>query len=674
MDIKLKDANGTHSLDNFFIDEPCVVSFFVGELGWLLQRWHGYLRHLKHNVYPDHKFFIMLNGQYHVIVRDFVSWSIDLPKEFYNLNLETDCYEAPIPESPAGSLTPPEIWCNLIEYMRQFYNPEKAEEIWTPRGVNTWIDMQPQLFTKFNTEALATAAKPIITVFPRGRSRAAERNVPENVWFDAVEALRQQFAVVLCGTPSGSFLVDYEAPGVDNLIGKADLEKVMYLLNNSAFSISSQSGPTHISLLSMCPAYIIGHEQQRHTVDDNRFNTPTSFRYVADYRAIDGRTIVQDVLEFLQLLQQHGESNHIARRLVKPTTQYIATYRNKDVVGAFVGYKDPKTIGNAINLLDIKKVYLVGKLPEDPEFLQSLTDSLDEYNKHDKVNWISTDINEGADEIKEELDFVYIDDLNVTNEEINKYFDKLKAGGVLGGGDEVEYQKRGFPLPFRKIYEGVEADLYHKYDNKAPLTGWYTMKGGLLRDSMIPLRDKKNLIGAEIGIFYGCNSKGILDNLDIKKLYLIDPYDSGLVGIEDKRAPIYIQNSAHRFLSEYSEKIEWIKKKSQDAAKDIPNNLDFAYIDGDHTYEGALGDIKTYWPKLKKGGILGGHDYDNEDVAKAVQDFFKDKENIMIFTGVDIDGTLEFWVYKIDNLYEHVLSEGTQAFSKILKKREKDNG
>lgn len=38
MDIKLKDANGTHSLDNFFIDEPCVVSFFVGELGWLLQR------------------------------------------------------------------------------------------------------------------------------------------------------------------------------------------------------------------------------------------------------------------------------------------------------------------------------------------------------------------------------------------------------------------------------------------------------------------------------------------------------------------------------------------------------------------------------------------------------------------------------------------------------------
>jgi hypothetical protein len=611
MDITLKDANGETKLDNFFVDEPCVVSFFIGELGWLVQRWQSYLRHLRHNVYKDHKFLMMLNGQYHTIIKDFVNWSIDLPKEFYDLNLETDCYEAPLPESPPGSLTPSEVWSNLIEFMRQFYNVEKAVEIWTPRGVNTWIDMQPQLFTKYVTEAIASASKPIVAVFPRGRSRAANRNVPEHVWYETVEILKQHYAVVLCGTPSGSYLVDYQATGVDNLIGKADLEQVLYLC------------PTHLSLLSMCPSYIIGHERERHTVADNKFEVPTSFRYVVDYRAIDAQTIINDINEFSNLLRQHGEFNTIERRLIKPVTRYTAHYSNRDVVGVVVGYQNPAMIGNTVNLLNMKKLYLVGKPSENEENLGNLTERLDEYNKADKIHWIATDINEGADEIKEELDFVYIEDLNISNEEVAKYFNKLKSGGAIGSGNLANWMKRGMPLPWRKAYCGVEHDVVHKFSDKATNTGWYTIKGGLLRDSMQRLKDGKNLVGVEIGVYFGENSKSILDNLDIKKLYLVDPYEEGLVGIKEKNAPQFIRNGAYSLLHSHSSKIEWIKKKSQDAVEDVPDNLDFVYIDGDHSYEGAKRDIELYWPKIKEGGILAGHDFDNENVAKAVKDYLE---------------------------------------------------
>ena len=37
--------------------------------------------------------------------------------------------------------------------------------------------------------------------------------------------------------------------------------------------------------------------------------------------------------------------------------------------------------------------------------------------------------------------------------------------------------------------------------------------------------------------------------------------------------------------------------------------FDFVYIDADHTYEGVRDDLEAWWPKVKPGGVLGGHDY-----------------------------------------------------------------
>ena len=48
-------------------------------------------------------------------------------------------------------------------------------------------------------------------------------------------------------------------------------------------------------------------------------------------------------------------------------------------------------------------------------------------------------------------------------------------------------------------------------------------------------------------------------------------------------------------------------------------SLDFVFIDGSHKYEDVVNDIKAWLPKVKKGGILSGHDYiDFDDVKRAV--------------------------------------------------------
>jgi len=63
-----------------------------------LQKTQGYLRYLmqEDSDFIGRKLILMMNIEFHPFVADFVSYTIDLPREFYNLNLETDCYEAPL--------------------------------------------------------------------------------------------------------------------------------------------------------------------------------------------------------------------------------------------------------------------------------------------------------------------------------------------------------------------------------------------------------------------------------------------------------------------------------------------------------------------------------------------------------------------------------------------------
>ena len=54
------------------------------------------------------------------------------------------------------------------------------------------------------------------------------------------------------------------------------------------------------------------------------------------------------------------------------------------------------------------------------------------------------------------------------------------------------------------------------------------------------------------------------------------------------------------------------------------NQYDFVYIDADHTYESVKKDLELYLPKVKNGGIIGGHDYTDNwgEVSQAVDEVF----------------------------------------------------
>ncbi len=76
--------------------------------------------------------------------------------------------------------------------------------------------------------------------------------------------------------------------------------------------------------------------------------------------------------------------------------------------------------------------------------------------------------------------------------------------------------------------------------------------------------------------------------------------------------------------------VELYNNKSKEAYTFFPDNyFDMFFIDGDHRYDHIKEDIDLWYPKVKKGGILCGHDC--EYLAKNDGDLFKAGQDIDYF-------------------------------------------
>lgn len=156
------------------------------------------------------------------------------------------------------------------------------------------------------------------------------------------------------------------------------------------------------------------------------------------------------------------------------------------------------------------------------------------------------------------------------------------------------------------------------------------------RGTVCFVRDSKGytpLTGVEIGVWKGVNAESILKTLNMKKLYLVDPYEPYMQKnipqttiATEKGFPISfkrLKEISYNRLKKYRDRVEFIYKFSADAVGLIPNGLDFVYIDGNHEYPYVKQDIDNYYPKVKQYGVLGGHDFnvDSMGVIKAVTQF-----------------------------------------------------
>ncbi len=122
----------------------------------------------------------------------------------------------------------------------------------------------------------------------------------------------------------------------------------------------------------------------------------------------------------------------------------------------------------------------------------------------------------------------------------------------------------------------------------------------------------------EIGSWKGRSSTALSAS---GKLTCVDIFDGILDGhgrVEDGVFMEFLKNmnSFHN--------VSYLKGKSSDVAGNFPEErADLILIDGLHTYDQCLDDLTKYWEKLKVGGKMLVHDYEDNfmPVKNAVKDF-----------------------------------------------------
>jgi hypothetical protein len=143
---------------------------------------------------------------------------------------------------------------------------------------------------------------------------------------------------------------------------------------------------------------------------------------------------------------------------------------------------------------------------------------------------------------------------------------------------------------------------------------------------------------AEIGVKSGRTSGELLTRLPEATLICVDPwapYDDWPSWDQHKHSRN--ERGFDKIAKQFGPRITKLKMPSVVAARRIPDkSLDCVFIDADHSYLAVVADIDAWLPKVRPGGILSGHDYNNtakygnrfKGVDRAVDERFGDRAKI----------------------------------------------
>jgi predicted O-methyltransferase YrrM len=141
----------------------------------------------------------------------------------------------------------------------------------------------------------------------------------------------------------------------------------------------------------------------------------------------------------------------------------------------------------------------------------------------------------------------------------------------------------------------------------------------------------------EIGSWKGRSSVYMaVEIINSKKLIKFDCVDTWKGSVEHVNDPFIIED---KLFDEFIKNIEPVKNiinpirlSSKDASKTYDDEpLNFIFIDASHEYEDVKDDIIHWLPKLKKGGIMAGHDIAAENVNKAVYEILPEAKVIPFY-------------------------------------------
>jgi predicted O-methyltransferase YrrM len=123
---------------------------------------------------------------------------------------------------------------------------------------------------------------------------------------------------------------------------------------------------------------------------------------------------------------------------------------------------------------------------------------------------------------------------------------------------------------------------------------------------------------AEIGSYLGASACFLASGGwgRVSRVYCIDTWENDAMSEGPRKTfDDFLEN-----ISMFKNVMVPLKGKSIEVVKLLGGPVDLLFLDGDHSYEAVVTDLKTYLPKVKAGGLLILHDWGwAEGVQRAVR-------------------------------------------------------
>lgn len=143
--------------------------------------------------------------------------------------------------------------------------------------------------------------------------------------------------------------------------------------------------------------------------------------------------------------------------------------------------------------------------------------------------------------------------------------------------------------------------------------------------------------GAELGVKEGRFSLYLLEHVPNSVLYSVDLW-SPQTGRQGEGVETYADWPHEAYYrafvnacAPYADRSHILKMSTAEAVSCVPDNLDFVFIDADHSTQGVYDDLKWWVPKIRDGGLISGHDFNWPSVQKALRKFFG--QDVKIYEG-----------------------------------------
>lgn len=154
-------------------------------------------------------------------------------------------------------------------------------------------------------------------------------------------------------------------------------------------------------------------------------------------------------------------------------------------------------------------------------------------------------------------------------------------------------------------------------------------------------------VGAEVGVAGGRYSQVLCERISDLKLFCVDPWDKSKYNRRGGPSEQHYTN--YDLTKERLQGYDYtmIRAISMDGVKFFEDSsLDFVYIDANHDFDFVMEDLVHWTRKVKKGGIVSGHDYynfNNSGVVEAVNVYTRMHDKKLFVTDKEVDREASWW-------------------------------